>query len=367
MALALRVDDGKHRQATWLELFFDLAFVACIGALSHRLVHDSSASGLAVYLAMFVAVWWIWNQFTWYASHFDNDDVYFRAFMLAGVGGTVALILGIKAVNTTWFVAAYIALHAVLFAGWWRALRHVSTYRPYIRLKLLGIALGIFTWSLSLCVGDPFAAILRSTGLTLQLLMPILAWMTIRNMISVHVHHLLERHGLFTIIVLGESLISLTHVHHVNIDVIVMMVAMFVTVAAIWWIYFDWGYDPLNLANVGRAFAYNYGQLLIYASLGIMAAGIELELDHMNAGIAFFIGATLLFLLVLALINLCSGLEGFTTRCKIKLAACLPLALLFAAAAAQALSPMILAISNALVAVAVATLSGRSRNRGVGK
>ncbi len=36
----------EHRQATWLELFLDLAFVISIAALTKMLVKDHSAEGI---------------------------------------------------------------------------------------------------------------------------------------------------------------------------------------------------------------------------------------------------------------------------------------------------------------------------------
>ena len=38
MPNALKYHD-EHRHATWLELFFDLVFVAAIGVITHHLTH----------------------------------------------------------------------------------------------------------------------------------------------------------------------------------------------------------------------------------------------------------------------------------------------------------------------------------------
>ena len=64
----LRVEDGNHRQASWLELFFDLAFVICIATLSQRLSQNfttgAGGSVLWTYVGLFVPTWWVWNQYT---------------------------------------------------------------------------------------------------------------------------------------------------------------------------------------------------------------------------------------------------------------------------------------------------------------
>src|SRR5687768_17828333 len=94
--LTLRGEERAHRQANWLELFFDLAFVISIATISHHLVAHPTPGAMFGYFALLVPIWWIWNQYTWYASQFDNGDALFRGFMIAGVGGTLWLVRGLR-------------------------------------------------------------------------------------------------------------------------------------------------------------------------------------------------------------------------------------------------------------------------------
>lgn len=93
-----RTDTGAHRQANWLEFFY-LAFVICVSRLSHQLIDHPSLYSIAAYVGLFIPVWWIWNQFTWYASQFDNGDGLFRSFMIGAVGGALLLVYGIHEVS----------------------------------------------------------------------------------------------------------------------------------------------------------------------------------------------------------------------------------------------------------------------------
>ena len=54
------------------------AFVISIAALTTMLVNNLTPKGLILYTGLFLAVCWAWNQLTWYASLFDNGDVFFR-------------------------------------------------------------------------------------------------------------------------------------------------------------------------------------------------------------------------------------------------------------------------------------------------
>jgi hypothetical protein len=73
---------SRERQASWLELFFDLVLVAAVAAQLH---HAQSLRGLAVFAGLFVPVWWIWWGFTWYSSAFNDDDAVNRLALLVAM------------------------------------------------------------------------------------------------------------------------------------------------------------------------------------------------------------------------------------------------------------------------------------------
>jgi len=67
----------KDRQATWLELFFDLIFVVALGKVTHFLVHvhngHLSEGVWWKVVLVFVPLWWIWVGHTVYSNRFDAD------------------------------------------------------------------------------------------------------------------------------------------------------------------------------------------------------------------------------------------------------------------------------------------------------
>lgn len=64
-----------ERSATWLELFFDLAFLVALGELSLHFAGDLDLDGWLWSVGTFSAVWWVWAGYTVYANRFDTDDV----------------------------------------------------------------------------------------------------------------------------------------------------------------------------------------------------------------------------------------------------------------------------------------------------
>ena len=68
---------AKNRQSTWLELFFDLVFVAVIGVVSHSLSHTDhnhiSIQQLFFFFLVFVPLWWVWASYTLYSNRYDQE------------------------------------------------------------------------------------------------------------------------------------------------------------------------------------------------------------------------------------------------------------------------------------------------------
>ena len=72
----LRTVEGEdHRTATWLELFYDLAFVAAVATLGVRLADVHDFDGVLVYLGYLLLIWWLWASHTFYADRYDTDDL----------------------------------------------------------------------------------------------------------------------------------------------------------------------------------------------------------------------------------------------------------------------------------------------------
>src|SRR5947199_4384468 len=79
----LWVADSHHeRRVTWMELFFDLIFVAAVAEVGAPLGDDYSLAGLARYSFLFVLIWWAWSGHTLYSTRFDHDDVVQRGLIL---------------------------------------------------------------------------------------------------------------------------------------------------------------------------------------------------------------------------------------------------------------------------------------------
>ena len=132
-------DDGDERHATWLELFFDLVFVVAVAQLADGLGEDPSVHGFLVFTGLFVAVWWAWVGYTFYADRFDTDDPPHRILMIAGMFAVAVLASVIPDAfhgATASFALAYAGVRTVVVVlnarAWW----HLPAARPLLNVYI---------------------------------------------------------------------------------------------------------------------------------------------------------------------------------------------------------------------------------------
>ncbi len=90
-----RLPHEEHRVATNLELLFDLIFVVAIAfaaaELHHAINHNHVVHGVISFLVVFLAIWWAWIGFTWFASSFDTDDTPYRIAVFVQMAGALVI------------------------------------------------------------------------------------------------------------------------------------------------------------------------------------------------------------------------------------------------------------------------------------
>ena len=101
-----------------------------------------------------------------------------------------------------------------------------------------------------------------------------------------HPHHVAERYGLFTIIVLGEGVLAATVAFvaarseaGLSGSLIAVAASALVLLFALWWLYF---LVPAGSALEGhrdRGFLWGYGHYVVFASLAAVSAGIEVATE----------------------------------------------------------------------------------------
>jgi low temperature requirement protein LtrA len=141
--LRTAIDTQRERHATWLELFYDLVFVAAISRLAGNLDRDYSLTGLLHVAVLFVPVWWAWIGQTFYLTRFDSDDLGHRLITMAQIMAVASLIVHVPDAlgdSSTGFALSYAAVRFMLVAEYFRAARHIPYVRPIVNRYLAGFS-----------------------------------------------------------------------------------------------------------------------------------------------------------------------------------------------------------------------------------
>ncbi len=275
--------DGGHRHATWLELFFDLVFVAAVARLGESLVEHPNTAGFIRFAALFVAVAWAWMGFTYYANRFDTDDVAYRATVSASMLAVAAMGVAIGESGPGWsarFALAYVAVRLLLLLLYARARRHVPPARGAIDAYLAGFGAGALLWLASLAVPPPARYALWALGLAVEFATPLVAWRVV-SLAPIDRDHLGERFGLFTIIVLGEAVVAVVTGARLQVwdgPAVGVAAVGFLAAVAMWWIYFDFQSGSIPRRGLW-AFVSSYGHVPLWMALAAFGAGTRLAIE----------------------------------------------------------------------------------------
>ena len=87
----------EDQGTTFVELFFDLAFVFAITRVTHYAAHHLDGHGLVRSLIVFWLIWWGWTQFTWALNAANTQHHHVRLGTLIAVG--VAFVMAVSVEN----------------------------------------------------------------------------------------------------------------------------------------------------------------------------------------------------------------------------------------------------------------------------
>ncbi|GAA1136345.1 low temperature requirement protein A [Kribbella jejuensis] len=282
------------RVASSLELFFDLVFVIAVSVagaqLHHALSEKHITSGVLSYAMVFFAIWWAWMNFTWFATSFATDDWLYRVLTIVQMSGVLVLAAGIEKVfadhDFTVVVIGYVVMRMAMIAQWLRAARSGGGNRRTAQFYAGGIAIVQVLWLTLLVMPGSVQVIAWVVFVIAELAVPIVAER--RGVTPWHPHHITERYGLFTLILLGESLlasanaiIEAVHDHESLGPLIALSALTLVVTAALWWIYF-WPPHHTAITSFRRSLRYGYVHYFVFAAAGAFSAGIEVEIDSIT-------------------------------------------------------------------------------------
>ena len=279
----LRENDDEVRRATWLELFVDLMFVAIISACARGLAMDVAPAGVGKFVLEFLPAWWIWLALTIYNDRLDTDDVSHRLSFFA-----ITLALGGMAVSAREFFGngfpvyalSYAAARIVIIGLWLRGGLHNPRIRPLTNRYAIGFSIAALMWVVALAVPWPARIWVVIAALVVDFGTPATTMEVQRRLPRLSRSHLPERFGLFILIVLGESVISVEQavgnnylrgsLAHISAGPASLALAF-----VLWWLYFDHVAENPPLPSPTITLLWTYPHLVMALVLGILGAGVQ--------------------------------------------------------------------------------------------
>jgi low temperature requirement protein LtrA len=319
MATTARAAEAQG--ATFVELFFDLVFVFAVTQVTRVLRDDLTGVGLLRAVVVFWLIWWAWTQFTWTLNAADPRHPAVRLATLTATGVAFLMALTVPDVfgdAAWWFALSYIVVRLIGIGTQWLVSAGDAVWHSAVRTWSLSSLLGLAavaaapalageqrTAALLVAIAvDVFAAVRAGTG----------EW-------RMYPAHFAERHGLFVIIALGESLIAAGVAardlpRDATLAAVVIPAVM--AICALWWTYFGWVKDALehSMEQTGAMergwFArdvYSLGHFPVIGGVIGIAAAVEVAVHHpgehlatptavaLAVGAALFVGGVGLTLL----------------------------------------------------------------------
>lgn len=284
--------DEPHRTSTWLELLFDLCFVLAVSEAAGRLHHALAAGHVGMsalrYVMVFFTIWWAWMAFTWFASAYDTDDVPYRLATMVQIAGGLVLAAGVpRAFDGRDFavtVVGYVIMRVGLVSQWLRAAHSDRPGRGTALRFAAGVSGCATGWMCLLLLPRPWQPWGWLVLVPCELAVPV--WGEHQKRTAWHPRHITERYGLFTIIVLGESVLSTTvairsalDTRRVGGELAAITLGGLLTLFSLWWLYFAKPAHTLLVSNrVG--FVWGYGHYLVFSSVAAVGAGLNVAVDH---------------------------------------------------------------------------------------
>ncbi|MFD2474123.1 low temperature requirement protein A [Amycolatopsis silviterrae] len=214
----------EERHASWLELFFDLVAVAGVAQLSHLVRGTTSWGDAGLYVVCFLAFWTAWMCFTVYGN--VTGTAARTMPVLLAMAGLVFMAGAVHDIHehAQAFAIAYVAVRGLASRVW----ESKEATRVIVEWPIVHAGMGVVPWFVSFWVDAPWKYALWALGLAIDLVagltmsgektaeriaeraaqsrrpMPGLAFA------HLDIAHFGERLGLFTIIVLGEGVLTVT-------------------------------------------------------------------------------------------------------------------------------------------------------------
>jgi len=275
-------DPHEEKKPSWLELFYDLVYVAAIIQLGNGLSHHPGFLGFLQFGALFYFLWTTWASFSFFYNRFNVDDALQRLLVFSqmfAIGGMAVSVAGVFDGDHALFIGCLSVARLITALMYTRAWRAGGPGASIGQVYAVMCVTSAVVWAASIMLPAPWLYVAWGIAALIDLYGPISE--RIRQVDSSHPAdgaHIVERFGLLTIIVLGEMFVKvLTEISEKGATSQMLATASMglVITCSLWWLYFD----DVAGSRVKRKPWANYVWVYIHCPmmLGITAVGVAIK------------------------------------------------------------------------------------------
>jgi low temperature requirement protein LtrA len=321
--------DSEHATVNTLELFFDLVFVFALTQVTAFMADDLTGQGLLRGILIIGLLWWAWTGYAWLANVASPDEPEIKLALLVSMSAMFVLALTIPEAfddgpggldGPIVLAVCYLLVRLCHFG----IFMIVAQQDDGLRAQLVRFAPSVVGSTIVLLVASQFSGWTQTALWALAVAVDYLGtalggaagWRLPAP------DHFSERHGLITIVALGESIVAIgVGVAELPISwpIVIASALGLVVVSAMWWAYFDVSAllgehalatePPETRPRLGRnAFTFDHFPLIV--GIVAVALGLKKVLEYVGdtenhsladplkgVGLAALVGGVVLYLL----------------------------------------------------------------------
>jgi low temperature requirement protein LtrA len=280
------------KRASWLELFYDVAFVALVAQLTYLAAehHQSLLDLYNIFIVgytIFIAWWATTANRNLQPDETATDKFFVQLQMVAAFLMSITM----SAVFEGDYLGFFMTFAGLRSLQAFMLLRMYYVYpktRPVTYNILQGTIVGASFWMLTAVIPAPYHFLCAASALAVDILTPLTRGKgnTTRYL---NVFHLQERLGLFLMLVIGESMIVVALSNSAKslsvVEPLIIFSGLFMMVA-LWWLYFEHSDDNQGV-RPGSLFIFLHSHAFLFGSIILLSVGYKLTIANPNSLQAF--------------------------------------------------------------------------------
>lgn len=269
----------NERKISWLELFYDLVYVAAIGQLTHHLAAYPSWHSVMYCFLLFALIFWSWVNGSQYYDLHGQDGIRTRLltfWQMLAVASVAITIPDALAGHHQSFSITFMMVQFMITYLWWSVGLYDPSHRKFNIFYTVNYVASFFLLLLSVFVSYETAVWLWLAVLLFNITPPFTVARTVvgelkkQGRVFTASAAIVERFGLFTIIVMTESILStvtgIEELHNKEVFTWIAFILGIFIAFLLWSIYFDLTSEQETKTG------YSYMQCLIFLHLPLLAA-----------------------------------------------------------------------------------------------